>query len=50
MSFSYNTANDWFSLCQETSFMLKYVLPHLLESGFRERSPETLKGLRPSSF
>ena len=30
-----------FSLCQKTSFMLKYLLPHLLESGFTERPPET---------
>ena len=37
----YNTANDCFPLCQETSFMLKYLLPHLLESGFTERPPES---------
>ena len=40
--FLYNTAIDRFSLCQETSFMLKYLLPHLLESRFTERSPERI--------
>ena len=47
--FLYNTANDWFSLSQETSFMLKYLLPHLLETG-PQKGLQKLKGLWISSF
>ena len=46
--FLYNTVNDWFSLCQETSFMLKYVLPHLLVGS--QKGPQKLKRLWTSSF
>ena len=41
--FLYSTANDWSSLLEGTSFMVKYLVPQMLESGFTKGPPKTEK-------